>query len=256
MHEVLGEAKKDVPDIIIRPAFLNITVSTSYDFFGERRKSSSDDVDILNDSLLVFLRDIFRKESFRDLQGESIVNILNQRDSVILLPTGSGKSFIYQLSGLLMPGMTIVIDPIIALMEDQVDGLSSHGIDKSLAIHSGVEKPLELLDLLGKNQFLFLFISPERLQRVDFIEKLDQVIQNGMVNQATIDEAHCVSEWGHNFRPSYLNLGKNLRQLCKNPPISALTGTASNSVLTDLLVELDIDQNDANSLISSSSRDK
>ena len=192
-----------------------------------------------------FLQDFFRKESLRPGQLPIVENILNQKSTIGLLPTSAGKSICYQLASLLTPGVTFVVDPLIALMDDQVQGLKAdHGIDRVFALHSGSKVKG---DQIGKviSEQLMVFLSPERFQSPDFRTSLQSVgALETFVNYAVIDEAHCVSMWGHDFRPPYLLLEKNLRQYCsyrgKEPIIVALTGTASQMVLIDLQRELNI----------------
>ncbi|WP_420624635.1 RecQ family ATP-dependent DNA helicase [Candidatus Poriferisodalis sp.] len=194
------------------------------------------------------LKAVFAKEALREGQLEAITEILEGRDCAVLLPTGGGKSMIYQLAGLCMPGVTLVIDPINALIEDQIEGLLSHGIDRSLGITS---ESRDLQDQLG--EACFAFLSPERLQRQQFRNQLTEISKQSPVNIAVVDEAHCVSEWGHDFRTAYLNFGTTLRHVCRGetgpPPLLALTGTASRPVLKDVLHQLGISQTRENSVI-------
>ncbi|MCC5846384.1 MAG: ATP-dependent DNA helicase RecQ [Verrucomicrobia bacterium] len=192
-----------------------------------------------------FLQDFFRKRSFRPGQYEIISHILMQKQTIGLLPTSAGKSVCYQLSALLTPGTTFVIDPVIALMDDQTQTLREfHGIDRVLALHSNAGiRPQDVPRLLAEN--LMVFISPERLQRPNFRAALNaNHAADLFINYAVIDEAHCVSMWGHDFRPSYLTMRENLMRLCTfqgmAPVLVALTGTASQLVLIDLKRELDI----------------
>ena len=193
------------------------------------------------------LQSVFAKTDFREGQLEAITEILQGRDCAVLLPTGTGKSLIYQLAGLCLPGRTLVIDPLVALMEDQVEGLRTYGIERVAQFSSyqtqlGNLKPL--LAAVGAGEALFVFCAPERLQQQAFQMQLaGMVFAGGRINLAVVDEAHCVSEWGHDFRPAYLNLGAKVRDVAKDPqlPVLALTGTASRAVLKDVLLELDID---------------
>jgi len=201
-----------------------------------------------------FVQDIFRKQSFRPGQIEIINRALQIKSVIGLLPTGSGKSLTYQISALLQPGMSIVIDPIKSLMKDQYDGLLKNGIDASLYINSSLSpKGRELaIKKINNGQTLFAFVSPERLQDDNFRKKL---IETSKQNQhyfsyCIIDEAHCVSEWGHDFRTSYLSLGNNARKYCKTKsgndiPFLALTATASYDVLADIQRELKIPEEEA-----------
>ena len=157
-----------------------------------------------------------------------------------------------------------MIDPLVALMEDQIDGLRAHGIDRVAAISSfttmqGMGEAL--LDRVSSGEALFVFVAPERLQQQRFRQALRTVSQTSPINLAVVDEAHCVSEWGHDFRTSYLNLGQTLREVCKDiygapPPILALTGTASRAVLRDVLIELGIERDSERSVIRPRSFDR
>ncbi|MDA1029215.1 MAG: helicase-related protein [Bacteroidetes bacterium] len=198
------------------------------------------------DCLLHFLRNLFRKEGFREGQ-ESIVRLaLNGSDAVALLPTGAGKSLTYQLSALLQPGVTVVIDPIKSLMKDQVEGLVENGMTKSAFINSSLntEERRSVQRGLKNGSFQFVFVSPERFV-IDEFRAFLREMNSVWFAYAVVDEAHCVSEWGHDFRPSYLQLGRNLRQFLPTSPkarlpVLALTGTASFDVLEDVQRELEI----------------
>ena len=203
------------------------------------------------DLLSYFLKYIFRFEAFQEGQYEAIYRVLTKKDSIVLLPTGSGKSLIYQLSSFLTPGLTVVITPITSLMDDQVENLKEKGITSSLSIHwasqnnSNEEKMIQMMDSITS----LIFISPERMQTETFRNQTAKMIISKYVYTVAIDEAHCVSEWGHDFRTAYLNIGKNTRKLFKKdgktPALVALTGTASSAVLKDVQRELQIKQYDA-----------
>jgi hypothetical protein len=209
----------------------------------------------LERNLEPFLRDFFRKREFRDGQIGILRGILGGRDTVGLLPTGAGKSICFQLAGLLRPGTTLVVSPIIALMDDQVESLASrHRIDAASAIHSGGPhlESARLLAVLESS--CFVYVAPERFQRQPFRDALESstLLQPHRVTLAVIDEAHCVSMWGHDFRPAYLRLADNIRRYCRSgagrpPPILSLTGTASQLVLIDLMRILRI--NDAENIV-------
>lgn len=196
-----------------------------------------------------FVQTIFRKTGFRAGQVE-IINRAIQGFSVIgLLPTGSGKSLTYQLTALLQPGMTIIIDPIKSLMKDQFEGLLKNGIDGAVYINSSLNQKQRkiVLEKIKKAQTIFAFVSPERLQDNTFRKELLETsnLNNHYFSYCVIDEAHCVSEWGHDFRTSYLRLGDNVRNYCiakdkEHLPFFALTATASYDVLSDIQRELDI----------------
>ena len=200
------------------------------------------------------VQDIFRKKDFRSGQIEIINRALLLKSVIGLLPTGSGKSLTYQLSALLQPGMSIVIDPIKSLMKDQYEGLLKNGIDASLYINSSLNaKEREFaIKKINKGQTLFAFVSPERLQDDNFRKKLIETSEQNQhyFSYCIIDEAHCVSEWGHDFRTSYLRLGDNARNYCKTKsvndiPFLALTATASYDVLADIQRELKIPEEEA-----------
>lgn len=201
-----------------------------------------------------FVQTIFRKTGFRAGQVE-IINRAIQGLSVIgLLPTGSGKSLTYQLTALLQPGMTIIIDPIKSLMKDQFEGLLKNGIDGAVYINSSLNQKQRKIALkkIKKAETIFAFVSPERLQDNTFRKELLETsnLNNHYFGYCVIDEAHCVSEWGHDFRTSYLRLGDNARNYCiakdrEHLPFFALTATASYDVLSDIQRELDIPEETA-----------
>ncbi len=175
-----------------------------------------------------------------------------------LLPTGGGKSLTYQLAGMMQPGTTIVIDPIRSLMIDQYNGLKEIGIDKCEFINSTLstaERNYNQHNLLAKGQLQFLFVSPERFVIDEFRKALDNATKDGhCFAYAVIDEVHCVSEWGHDFRTPYLNLGDNTQKFCltysgSTIPLFGLTATASFDVLADIERELNIKEDDGNAIV-------
>ena len=167
---------------------------------------------------------------FRLKQEEIIKQVIDKKDTLALLPTGGGKSICYQVPGLMSEGICLVISPLIALMDDQVRFLKSKGI-KSVAITSGMH--YNEIDTALTNCIYggvkFLYLSPERLKN----ELLQARIKEMNINLITVDEAHCISEWGHNFRPAYRHISE-LRELVPNTPILALTATATSSVIDDI----------------------
>jgi ATP-dependent DNA helicase RecQ len=219
--------------------------------FGYRAKTRAISDDDSNVKVLeTFAQDLFRKHALRPGQWPILKNVLSQKTTIGLLPTSAGKSLCYQLAALLTPGVTIVVDPIVALMQDQVQSLvEQYGISRVLAWHSGAGlHDKNVAALLSEN--VMVFIAPERLQRPTFRAAMHALnAADIFVNYAVIDEAHCVSMWGHDFRPSYLTLERNFRDYCtfqgRRPVIVALTGTASQLVLIDLKRELDIQGMDA-----------
>ena len=168
--------------------------------------------------------------SFRANQEEIINLVLNNKDTLALLPTSGGKSICYQVSSLIMDGICIVISPLISLMKDQVENIKEKGI-KAVAITSDMS--FQEVDIALTNcifgGYKFLYISPERLQN----ELVQSKISEMNVNLIAVDEAHCISEWGHNFRPTYRNIS-NLREIHPKVPIIALTATATEKVVIDI----------------------
>ena len=210
------------------------------------------------------LQAVFAKDQFREGQLQAVIEVMEGRDCAVLLPTGGGKSLIYQMAGMCTPGRTIIIDPIVALMEDQKRILEEYGIDRVVSI-SRRETAQGLLDLLLKQvasgDALFVFVTPERFQQKRFRDAIRELSINTPINMTVVDEAHCVSEWGHEFRTSYLSLGKTLRSVCKRvgnsaPPMLALTGTASRAVLKDVLTQLAISSESEHSIIRPESFDR
>lgn len=201
-----------------------------------------------------FIQNIFRKVSFREGQLPIISRALQQKPVIGLLPTGGGKSLTFQLPALLQPGLCLVVDPIKSLMEDQVRVLKQNWIDCCEFINSNLkreEKVKKLVDF-RYGETMFLFVSPERFVMQDFrniIQTID-VSKFGLAfSYCVIDEVHCVSEWGHDFRSTYLMLGKNAQRFSKTKngqavSLIGLTATASFDVLADIERELQIQHND------------
>ena len=167
---------------------------------------------------------------FRPLQEDIINSVLEGRDTLALMPTGGGKSITFQVPAMVMEGICIVVTPLIALMKDQVENLKKRGI-KALAVHSGLTR--EEIDVALDNcvfgDFKFLYVSPERLGTEIFRTR----VQEMNVNLLAVDEAHCISQWGYDFRPSYLSIPE-LRQLIPDVPVLGLTATATAEVAADI----------------------
>jgi ATP-dependent DNA helicase RecQ len=206
------------------------------------------------------LERIWGYPGFREGQFEAIERGLQGLDTVILLPTGAGKSIVFQLASFLRPGTGMVISPLTALMEDQVENLRRCGVSTA-GLVTGNDSQADrtrFRDQLAAGVFAFIYISPERLQIDKFRRELRAAVVSRPVSVISIDEAHCVSEWGHDFRPAYLNIARNARELStrrgQRPPLLALTGTASQTVLRDIQRELDIE--DADALITPKSFDR
>jgi ATP-dependent DNA helicase RecQ len=180
------------------------------------------------------LRERFGHADFRRGQWAPIEALLNGRDALVVMPTGSGKSVIYQLTALTLPGLTVVVSPLIALMKDQKDKLEAQGVD-AVAMHShlstGEAREAHRQIQAGEGELLYL--TPERFKDREFFERL----LNRHISLFVIDEAHCVSQWGHDFRPDYLSLGSIAKRLGR-PPILALTATATQEVQDDIVRQL------------------
>jgi ATP-dependent DNA helicase RecQ len=198
------------------------------------------------------VKDLFRKEGLRrDADGHSdqyeiARRILRGMDVVGLLPTGAGKSLPYMLAGLVLPGLTLYVGPLVSLLQDQTERLEELGIAHAAYLSSALERgeKARVLDQVHAG-LKFILVSPERFLSKDFIREIKNKSLAGDVSQLVIDECHCVSEWGHDFRPAYLNLGRIARNrraaLGFEAPVVALTGTASTIVLSDVLRELGVE---------------
>lgn len=180
------------------------------------------------------LKQYWGYDSFRDLQEEIITSIGEGKDTLGLMPTGGGKSITFQVPALAQEGICIVITPLIALMKDQVQNLRKRGI-KALAIYSGMTRQ-EILTALENcifGNYKFLYISPERLDTEIFRTKLRSM----KVSMITVDESHCISQWGYDFRPAYLKIAE-IRELLLGVPVLALTATATPEVVKDIQTRL------------------
>jgi ATP-dependent DNA helicase RecQ len=180
------------------------------------------------------LRDVFGLESFRPGQSEVVRAQLEGRDVLSVAPTGSGKSISYWVPALLQPGVTIVVSPLIALMKDQVDRLRSHDVAATF-INSSIDRAEQWrrLQAARAGQIKLLYLAPERFSREGFVGVLPQLT----VSRFVVDEAHCISTWGHDFRPDYRLLGRAI-EACRRPPIAAFTATATPQVRTDIVRSL------------------
>ncbi len=184
--------------------------------------------------LLGPLKEHFGYSAFRPLQEEIVRDALAGRDVFALMPTGGGKSLCFQLPALLRDGLTIVISPLISLMKDQVDALQASGVAATFlnSTLDGAQARSRLRGLYN-GEYRLLYVAPERLMLESFIEK----VREWNIAQIAIDEAHCISEWGHDFRPEYRELAR-LRNILPNVPIMALTATATERVRGDILEQL------------------
>ncbi len=184
--------------------------------------------------LLRTLNERFGLDEFRAGQERAIRAVLAGRDALVLMPTGAGKSLIYQLPSLLLPGLTVVVSPLIALMKDQTDKLSALGVD-ALTINSSLTEKQQGLaeEMVGAGHGDVLYVTPERFRDRAFFDAL----RERRVSLFVVDEAHCISHWGHDFRPDYMLLGEVARRLGR-PPILALTATATPEVQADIAAQL------------------
>ena len=186
------------------------------------------------DNLLFTLKTTFGYDSFRPLQREIIEASLAGRDAFALLPTGGGKSLCFQLPALLRPGLTVVVSPLIALMKDQVDQLQAAGVAATCLNSSlDADEARSRLRGLHRGEWRLLYVAPERLMLDNWQENL----KAWNVAALAIDEAHCISEWGHDFRPEYRQISR-LRELLPGVPVLALTATATGRVRTDIIEHL------------------
>ncbi|HTK07672.1 MAG TPA: DNA helicase RecQ [Ktedonobacteraceae bacterium] len=184
------------------------------------------------------LKQHFGYNTFRTGQRQIIELVLNGHDALVLMPTGGGKSLTYQLPALHMPGLTVVVSPLIALMKDQVERLQANGIPATFINSSlgAIERERRERDVIN-GRLKLLYLAPERLLTASFLNLLDQVDERIGLSLLAVDEAHCVSEWGHDFRPEYRQLGR-LRERYSHVPTLALTATATERVQQDILTQL------------------
>jgi ATP-dependent DNA helicase RecQ len=171
---------------------------------------------------------------FRPGQDQAVRNVLSGGDSLTIMPTGGGKSLCFQVPAMLLPGVTLVVSPLISLMKDQVDTLQAAGVPATLVNSTLSQGEMAArMDAAERGEFRLLYVAPERFDADDFQRRLARLD----VSLLAIDEAHCVSEWGHDFRPSYLRLGA-VREALGDPPIAALTATATPEVRDDVIRQL------------------
>jgi ATP-dependent DNA helicase RecQ len=184
------------------------------------------------------LNQVFGLEDFRVGQQQVVRSVIEGHDTLAVMPTGAGKSLCYQLPALILPGMTLVISPLISLMKDQVEKLDGLGVDAS-HLNSGLTRREEsdVLDGIRGQRPEFLLTTPERVSDPEFLKTL-----NGRpIDLFVIDEAHCISQWGHDFRPAYLGLASARKHL-GNPPVLALTATATEQVVDDIRQQLNLER--------------
>jgi ATP-dependent DNA helicase RecQ len=182
------------------------------------------------------LREHFGFKHFRPGQLQAVVSAMEGHDTLVVMPTGSGKSLCFQLPGLELPGTTLVVSPLIALMKDQADALREHGIEVATmnsTLSSRDEEQAEAAIAAGHKEFVYT--TPERLAKPEFRD----LFRTNKIDLFVVDEAHCVSQWGHDFRPEYLILGEAVDDLGR-PPVLAMTATATPDVVQDILLHLRI----------------
>lgn len=189
----------------------------------------------LNDAESV-LKQVFGYDEFRDGQKQVIEEILRGNDALVLMPTGGGKSLCYQVPAIMLPGITVVVSPLISLMKDQVDGLNASGVAATY-INSSIprENLLDIYRQLQDGVFKLLYVAPERLMQLDFINRLHTL----NVSLIAVDEAHCVSHWGHDFRQDYRLLGQ-LKRHFPSTPVMGLTATADIATRADISQQLSL----------------
>ena len=188
--------------------------------------------------MLEQLKAYFGFDRFLPLQEEIITKVLAKRDTLVLMPTGGGKSLCYQLPALRLKGLTLVVSPLIALMKDQVDGLRADGVPAGLLNSTlAAQEANQVQDQARQGKIKILYVAPERLALPGF----QRFLQSLDVSLIAIDEAHCISEWGHDFRPDYRNL-KSLRRDFPGVPVIALTATATEPVREDIVNQLGLDK--------------
>lgn len=193
--------------------------------------------------MLVQAQELLQKHfgfsSFKDGQARIISSLLEGGDTLAIAPTGAGKSLCYQLPSLIFGGVTLVISPLIALMKDQVDGMSASGIPATFVNSSlSAAEVARRVEQAGKGRFKLLYVAPERLEAAEFLETALSM----ELSFVAVDEAHCISQWGHDFRPSYRKIAAFIRSLPRRPVLGAFTATATPEIRQDIIKFLDLQE--------------
>lgn len=184
------------------------------------------------------LKTYFGYDTFREGQEKIVEAILANRDVLAIMPTGAGKSICYQIPALMLPGITLVISPLISLMQDQVKALNDAGIHAAFINSSLTENQIgKALYLAASGRYKIIYVAPERLENYEFLE----FARNVEIAMVTVDESHCISQWGQDFRPSYLKIVEFVKNLPKRPIVSAFTATATEEVKNDILCTLSLE---------------
>lgn len=186
----------------------------------------------MNNKALEILNRYYGYSSFRKGQEPIINEIINRNDVVAIMPTGGGKSICYQVPAMILSGITVVISPLISLMKDQVDAINEIGIE-SAYINSSLSN-IEIQEIffrLRNNHIKILYVAPERLESNEFLSLISDI----EISQVAVDEAHCVSQWGHDFRSSYKHITRFISILKTRPVVSAFTATATDEVREDIV---------------------
>lgn len=183
------------------------------------------------------LKEKFGYDHFREGQADVIESLLAGTNVLAIMPTGGGKSLCYQIPALMLPGLTLVVSPLISLMKDQVDALNENGIPATFINSTLTQGEVqERFNQAARGEVKLLYVSPERLDSDYFLADLAEL----MIDLIAVDEAHCISQWGHDFRPSYLRLTDTIQSMSQRPTIVALTATATSQVAADIMQRLNI----------------